>query len=141
MLLAFDYDKWANHQWLDSLDGFRHLERPFQVLEHILDAQFTWLERCGAIIHPQKVDVPLKQLFDDSIGGWNDLVQSNDFDEIIVYQNSKGEQFAQPFGHIALHVINHGTYHRGQLRALAEQDGYTAFPETDLIFYLREQLT
>ncbi len=38
---------------------------------------------------------------------------------------------------ITEHVINHGTYHRGHLRGLAEAEGIS-FPDTDLIVYLRE---
>jgi len=135
---AFDYDQWANSQWLDRLDGFKNLDRAFQVLEHILDAQLIWLVRCGAIVRPQSGDLPLKQLFDDSVGGWQTMVRSTDFDEPITYRNFQGVEFTQPFGEIALHVVNHGTYHRGQLRGFAEADGYVGFPETDLIFYLRE---
>jgi uncharacterized damage-inducible protein DinB len=136
---AFEYDRWANHQWLDSLQGFKKLERPLQVLEHILDAQLTWLVRCGAVVGPQRVDMPLKELFDYSVDGWLQLVDSSEFEDPITYRNSRGEEFTQPFGHIALHVVNHGTYHRGQLRGLAESNGYKDFPDTDLIFFLREQ--
>lgn len=137
-LQAFDYDRWANQQWLDGLSGFKNIDRAFKVLEHILDAQFTWLSRCGAIVHPQSEDLPLKTLFDDSHGGWLTLVSSTEFDEPIVYQNSRGQEFTQSFGSIVSHVINHGTYHRGRLRGLAEAEGYENTPETDLILYLRE---
>jgi uncharacterized damage-inducible protein DinB len=39
---------------------------------------------------------------------------------------------------IAAHVVNHGTYHRGQLRERAEADGLDDFPETDLILFFRQ---
>jgi uncharacterized damage-inducible protein DinB len=49
-----------------------------------------------------------------------------------------GEPFLQPNHEVVRHVINHGTYHRGQLRMLAELDGI-AWPETDMIFFFRER--
>ncbi|ASK64144.1 damage-inducible protein DinB [Virgibacillus phasianinus] len=35
------------------------------------------------------------------------------------------------------HVVNHGTYHRGNLTAMIRQQGYSSIP-TDYVFYLYE---
>lgn len=40
---------------------------------------------------------------------------------------------------VAHHVFNHGTYHRGHLRGLADAAGFEDFPETDLIRFYREK--
>jgi len=135
---AFDYDRWANRQWLSRLEGFKDMNRPYQILEHILQAQQIWLTRAGATIGRPERDMPLQELFDITSEGWEQLMQQASPDEMITYTNSRGETYTEPLGQIALHVINHGTYHRGQLRGLAEAQGNENFPETDLILYLRE---
>ncbi|WP_313897918.1 DinB family protein [Brevibacillus sp. FSL L8-0520] len=35
------------------------------------------------------------------------------------------------------HVVNHGTYHRGNIAAMLRQQGYAGVP-TDYVFYLYE---
>ena len=135
---AFDYDRWANRQWLNSLGGFKRIERAHQILEHVLQAQHVWLKRCGVEIPRQESDTSLQDLFDSTAMLWVMLMEQTNPDEIVSYKNSAGEDYAESVAQIALHVINHGTYHRGQLRGLAEADNYTAFPETDLILFLRE---
>ena len=138
IIQAFNYDRWANKQWISRIGGFKNFDRPYAILEHILSSQETWLKRCGAEIYPQTTDMSLVELFDLTTQGWIAVVEGSSFDDPIAYTTSIGNSYVQPLGHIALHVINHGTYHRGQLRGLAEADGYTNFPETDLILYLRE---
>jgi uncharacterized damage-inducible protein DinB len=138
---GFDYDRWANRQWLNNLGGFKRIERAHQILEHILQAQQIWLKRCDVEIPRQEDDISLHELFDSTAMMWIMVLEQTDPDEVISYANLSGQRFAQPIAQIALHVINHGTYHRGQLRGLAEADGYTTFPETDLIFFLREHST
>jgi uncharacterized damage-inducible protein DinB len=136
---SFDYDRWANRQWLNSLGGFKNLSRAHEILEHILAAQQTWLKRCGVDVPPQEGDSSLQDLFDVTAMTWVMVLEQTDPNEIISYTTTRGEQYAQPLAQIALHVVNHGTYHRGQLRGLAEADGFSTFPETDLIFFFREE--
>ncbi len=38
---------------------------------------------------------------------------------------------------IIMHVMNHGTYHRGQLITMLRMVGFTAVESTDFIRYLR----
>ena len=49
-----------------------------------------------------------------------------------------GVRQAQPFSHTLQHVVNHGTYHRGQVVTMLRQLGAEA-PTTDLIAYYRER--
>ena len=136
---GFRYDCWANRLWLDHLGRFKDMERPFSVMEHILTAQQIWLERCGGALNEEKANLALEQLFAVTSRSWIDLISEAEPNEVIAYQNFKGENYEQALGDIALHVLNHGTYHRGQLRGLAQAEGLADFPETDLILYLREQ--
>lgn len=57
--------------------------------------------------------------------------------EAVSYRNLKGEQYRQPLADQLVHVVNHSTYHRGQLATLSRQAGF-AVPPTDLIVFKRE---
>ncbi|MCR4340049.1 MAG: DinB family protein [Gemmatimonadaceae bacterium] len=53
------------------------------------------------------------------------------------YRNLKGDDFSEPLVDQLLHVVNHSTYHRGQVATLSRQAGFAA-PATDLIVFKRE---
>ena len=55
----------------------------------------------------------------------------------IVYQDLKGHTWKQPVWQLVLHLINHGTHHRGQVSGFLRAMGHTP-PPLDLIFYYRE---
>jgi uncharacterized damage-inducible protein DinB len=134
----FQYDFWANRLWSGSLGGFQSIERAQQVLEHILSSQRTWLNRCGVEVIEPTENVALEELFEQYSAAWRMQVTERPLEERIEYATSTGQSYVNTIGDIARHVINHGTYHRGQLRGLAEADGFTGFPETDYIVYARE---
>jgi len=133
-----DYDLWANQRWLTALAGFRDLGRASEILEHMLSAQRIWLERIGVDISHGQTNVPLSAVFEGLYQHWKRIAEDANLDQVIVYKNSAGDEFRNSIGEIAYHVVNHGTYHRGQLRGLAESEGFTGFPDTDLILFLRE---
>jgi uncharacterized damage-inducible protein DinB len=56
----------------------------------------------------------------------------------VAYRSMRGEPFAQPLGQLLRHVINHSTYHRGQVASQLRQLG-VAVPATDLVLYYRER--
>jgi uncharacterized damage-inducible protein DinB len=53
------------------------------------------------------------------------------------YRNLKGEPFSDVAEHMLYHVVNHGTYHRGQIICMLRDAGITKLVSTDLINYLR----
>jgi len=56
----------------------------------------------------------------------------------ITWTNSRGETYTQPLWHTVLHLVNHSTYHRGQVVSLLRQMGYQP-PATDLVYYLHQR--
>ena len=128
----FDYDLWANLKWFPFCE-----EEPLRrIMEHILRAQIIWLERSGGK-NSFTAGTPW-DLIEEINMAWKEHILSSDLEQTIHYQNSLGQKFAQPRRDVARHVINHGTYHRGQIRGMAEMMGVEDFPDTDYIFYLRE---
>ncbi len=53
------------------------------------------------------------------------------------YRNLKGDAFGEPLVDQLVHVVNHSSYHRGQVATLSRQAGFPA-PATDLIVFKRE---
>jgi len=135
LLRGLEYDLWANQKWVHTIGRFKNSERALEIFEHILNAQRIWLLRCG--LHVEQVEnIAFSQLVTSLNQTWRGLAEDGDFGAWVEYQDLAGNDQRTQFGDILAHVINHGTYHRGQLRALAEQDGIE-FPETDLILYIR----
>ena len=58
--------------------------------------------------------------------------------EPLAYKDLKGVPYKQPLAHLMRHVINHSTYHRGQVTTMLRQLGVVPPPSIDLITYYRE---
>ncbi len=58
----------------------------------------------------------------------------------IAYKDIKGNAYETPAWQIVLHVVNHGTHHRGQASGFLRALGYKPQP-LDLIGYYREKAT
>jgi uncharacterized damage-inducible protein DinB len=66
---------------------------------------------------------------------WGDALQ--DASVAVAYHDLKGNPYSTPLWQIVLHVVNHGTHHRGQVSAMIRAMGHTP-PPLDLIRYYRE---
>jgi uncharacterized damage-inducible protein DinB len=64
-------------------------------------------------------------------------LSDDDLARPLAYRNLKGDAFSEPLVEQLLHVVNHSTYHRGQVATLSRQAGF-APPATDLIVFRRE---
>ena len=132
LLDLFDYDLWANLKWIPLCDTDEF--RP--IMHHLLNAQALWLARVGGpSIEPQ----PHREWAISLNRAWCAHLAQADLEATVEYANLRGEPCSQSRLRIARHVINHGTYHRGQIRGLYEQLGLGEFPETDLMRYYMER--
>ncbi len=71
---------------------------------------------------------------------WLELLASEAEDSlarIIEFTDLKGKPHQQPLWQIILHVVNHGTHHRGQVSGFLRALGKVP-PQLDLIFYYRQ---
>lgn len=64
------------------------------------------------------------------------LLDRSELTDNITYKTSDGRPFHNTVGNILFHVVNHSTYHRGQLALLFRQNGMEPLV-TDYIFYKR----
>jgi uncharacterized damage-inducible protein DinB len=60
-------------------------------------------------------------------------------DEVYHYRTLAGDAMSSTLAQIVLHVVNHASYHRGQLTTLFRQLGATPARATDLIAFYRKQ--
>jgi uncharacterized damage-inducible protein DinB len=60
-------------------------------------------------------------------------------DRVYEYKNLAGEDFKNIFWHMFQHVVNHATYHRGQVTTMVRQLGANPGNPQDLIAFYREQ--
>jgi uncharacterized damage-inducible protein DinB len=61
-----------------------------------------------------------------------------DLDRPVSYRQLSGKAFSEPLGDLMRHVVNHSTYHRGQVATQFRQLGVKP-PSTDLIVFLRRK--
>ena len=52
----------------------------------------------------------------------------------ISYKDMRGNPWRQPLGQLVLHVVNHGTHHRGQVAGFMRTMGHIP-PKLDLVHY------
>jgi uncharacterized damage-inducible protein DinB len=58
---------------------------------------------------------------------------------VINFRTLAGASASAPIAHIVQHVVNHGTYHRGQVTTMIRQLGGEPPKSLDLILYYRER--
>ncbi len=138
----FDYDRWANRRWIKTVSSLKDQERAVEILRHILMAQRAWLER---LLQQQDPDVQvdtydhisLDEGFANSAAEWKQFLATCDLGGTLRYTRGDGIEYAISLRDVVHHVLNHGTYHRGHLRGLADAEGLTEFEDTDFAFFAR----
>jgi len=139
----FLYDAWGNRATLDSLRMSTQAptSRACAITAHLVGAGKLWLDRLQG--REPSTDVwPALSLDQCEVGfrslesDWNkylDGLQAKDLDRVIAYTNTKGERWESTVRDALMHVVLHGTYHRGQIAMLVRQSGhapaYTDFIE------------
>lgn len=114
---------------------------------HMWGAQVVWLTRMkGESLR----GFPVSDYADDKLKTLGQLVTSAEELEAFIaskdaaflsseyaYKNLKGDPFTDPVEDTLFHVVNHSTYHRGQIITMLREAGVTKVVSTDLIHYLR----
>lgn len=134
LVRLFDYDLWANRAWLGYLSARGWPDTETAVLGHVLAASAVWLSRLegespAAMPMPAVDEATLAALH----GRWTGELARRALTEVVNYRRFNGDRTESEVGDIARHVVNHGTYHRGELRGLCRACGDESFPETDYI--------
>lgn len=67
---------------------------------------------------------------------WAAKLTDADAQTEVSYSDFSGNSWCQPLGPLVLHMVNHGTHHRGQVAGFLRAMGYPP-PKIDLVFYYR----
>ena len=156
--LIYDYNTWANTRTMEACAALtdeqftRDLGSSFRsvrdTLAHLLAAGSFWLQRWQG--RSSQVPGDFERFTNlASVRTWGESVDRDlhqfvervsaaDLDRILEYRTTEGELTARYFWQMLPHVVNHGSYHRGQITTMLRQLGTKALA-TDLIVYFREE--
>src|SRR3954464_10454594 len=151
------YHRWANQRIIEATrslsteqlhkDHGTSFKSIFGTLVHIYQADSAWFGRIHGNPDSQTTTYPPKPdlaglaadwfaLLDLSLE-WSAKLNEAEWNKIISYKDSKGNSHQTLLLPIILHLVNHGSYHRGQVSSLLRQSGITP-PSTDLIAFYRQ---
>jgi uncharacterized damage-inducible protein DinB len=156
--LLYEFNSWANRRTLESCDTLtdeqltRGLGSSFpsvrDTLAHILGAEWLWLERWHGRLPnalPNAADYPNLETLR---ARWNEIerdlldyvvsLSNEDLVRILSIKTTQGVPYSQPLWQMLQHLVNHGSYHRGQIAAMLRQLGAKA-QTTDLIAFYRQR--
>lgn len=154
----FGYTSWANARLFDAaarLSG-DHLSATIAssfpsilgTLGHIVGAEWIWLRRwqgdsptatpawvTGSSLSELRARLAAVEAERDAFLG--ELADA-DLERIVEYRRASGESCVDRLADLVRHVVNHSTYHRGQVATQLRQIGVNP-PGTDLVIYSRSR--
>lgn len=155
-----DFHYWARDRMLDAVftldegDYTRSLGSSFSsvrdTLQHTFGAEVVWLCRWqgeSPTTFPGEMPADaagLREAWKTHEIRFRAFVASLDDEALQVvvhYRLFSGAEGESPLWQMLAHVVNHATYHRGQVTTLLRQLGAAAPASTDMIGYFRTQRT
>ena len=149
------YSAWASQRLVHAASELTEAEllRDFQTsdrsvlgtLVHTFAADRVWLARLSNAPRMQystEADHQLSILqteWPEVYRGWDELLKGWSDDAVradLTYQDMRGNVWTQPIWQLVLHVVNHGTHHRGQTAGFLRTMGRVP-PVLDLVAYYR----
>ncbi len=154
--LLFEYNRWANRrtrealgrvspeQWTRNIGGSYGSLR--NTVAHLVASEWVWLSRWKGVSPtgpPFRADaLTLENLASE----WEpieretqalvDALEPAILEQHIDYANTRGQPFSEPLWQQFQHLVNHSSYHRGQIVTLLRQLGCEPIG-TDLIAFYR----
>jgi uncharacterized damage-inducible protein DinB len=153
-----DYHYWARDRLLAAIEPLtdeqltRHVGGSFgtvrDTLVHIYGAEWAWLQRWQG---QSPAGLPGRDSLDGVAAireAWSRLerqvrghlagLDAAGLEAIVEYRLFSGQPGASRFRHMLQHVVNHASYHRGQVVALLRELGAAPPKSLDLIAFYRE---
>ena len=156
--VLLDYNYWARDRALASAGQLsseqlsRNLGSSFgsvlDTLVHMYFAEWIWYRRWQGESPSARPDTsqlvsvavlreawtPLEQQIRSCIEG----LGAEGLGRMLEYTSMNGQVSTSTFWQMIVHVVNHGTYHRGQVATMLRQLGATPAQSTDMIVFFRE---
>jgi len=148
----FSYNEWANEAFLEVVRGLteeqftRHIPSSFptvrDTLGHMAFAEWLWLRRWkgeSPTTRPEWTKGPSLDVIETQLRAAAeerakllDTLTDEDLRRDFAYRNLAGDPYHALLGELMAHVVNHATYHRGQLTTMLRQLDVKP-PSTDLV--------
>ncbi|MCY9003217.1 DinB family protein [Peribacillus frigoritolerans] len=150
VLEMYNYHAWANGVIIDRLNelpehiyhkeiqsGFSSLSK---VLSHIYLTDYTWFDIISGISMDEamassselKEEVEkksieeMKKIFIDLYERNKALLSTEDMEKVMVVDNPYAGSLETTISESVLHVVTHGSYHRGNIATMLRQMGHTS---------------
>jgi uncharacterized damage-inducible protein DinB len=156
--MLYEFDAWANHRVLDAAAALseeqltRDMGSSFRsvrdTLVHVMGAQWIWLERWNGRTPAGIPDAKDFPTLASVRGRWAEVerdllayvrgLSAEDIATVREYKTLSSGVLRNPLWQALQHLINHGTYHRGQVTTMLRQLGASPV-STDLIVFYRER--
>lgn len=152
----FEFNSWANARTIQAVDTLKEellyvdLKNSFGSIHgtivHLCGAEDIWLQRLNGAdpgifmkkeLYPTYASVKTKWM--EVEAGWMRYLAGATDDDLklsLTFQTLKGEEVSQLVWQSLQHLVNHSTYHRGQITTMIRQSGGTPIG-TDLISFYR----
>jgi uncharacterized damage-inducible protein DinB len=154
-----DFHYWARDRMLDAVEPLtaeqftRNLGSSFgsvrDTVAHIYAAEWIWLCRWQG---ESPTGLPSPDIFPDvatarakwreheaTLRGFFENVDREGINRVIEFKTSAGTAMAFVLWQMLQHVVNHASYHRGQVTTLLRQLGAAPPKSNDLIAFYRER--
>lgn len=150
------YTRWASSRLVEAASALtpEELTRDFGTadksvlgtLVHVFAADRIWMGRIQNNVPARFIDIEkdmhlsvLQNDWPPLLDQWHAWVSGLDAEALagkIAYKDMKGNPYENPAWQVILHVVNHGTHHRGQVSGFLRAMGHKP-PVLDLIAYYR----
>ena len=151
-----EYNIWANdivYTWLENISdeqwnktiisSFNSIQ---ETVLHIISAENAWMQR----FRKERVEwlqSTYKGTKEDHVKLWKETsaafkayikdFNEDDLTKKLDFKRLNGEAYSMPYYQLFAHVVNHATYHRGQLVTMLRQSGFLNVDSTDLLGFYR----
>jgi uncharacterized damage-inducible protein DinB len=151
-----DYHYWARDRVLDAAEKLtpdqfgRDLGNSFrsvrETLAHIYAAEWAWCSRWNGVsptAFPTDLPVDVTAIrakwgeLESNVRAVLDRMGEPGLDQVIEYRMLNGDARTSIFWQMVQHVVNHASYHRGQVTTMLRQLGATPPQSMDLITFYR----
>lgn len=157
----YHYHQWANNRFFEHLKTLpskiynQEIESVFssisEVIAHVYRVDGMWLSVMSGDSFEDTMQVikkletqsegkgleNMQKLYEKLAQEYDTFFESQDLDEVISIEHPRYGSLETDVAELVQHVVNHGTYHRGNITAMLRQQGETGIP-TDYIFYKYE---
>ena len=114
-------------------------KRATELLSHTLNAQKIWNSRIAGKVNSVDVweNLEVEELENAETENHEEtlaLLDKEELDRMVKFKNTKGESYENSVRDIIFHIINHSTYHRGQIATEFRKQGIDPIV-SDFVYY------